>query len=376
MSDTIFLIQRTLPDDTTKKAQAVVSPDTVKKELHVAGNKDTAKIVKDSPESTKTTTQNARNTTPQQPATPKPVAQNTTAEQPAAPAQLQQEQQPLSQKDTTQSVPLHPPYIYHSDDMVQYEEIQLFNLDSLITANDSVFYHKSLLRGHSYAKKDTVAEVRHNNQQPMWVFLTLMLVMFIFGRMISNYKGRKSDILLSPFSRLSLKTLLNERAVNKVTVNLLINFLYSVLLSLAEFFVIRHFGATITGTPALDYLVLLAGTFLFIYIRVLLVKFIGSVFNYKISTGAYVLNQSICNLLCGILLVPALLLGFYSGLNATALLYVLTVIVVLMFLIRVVRGSVLMLAESQFSKIYMLYYMFVIEIVPVLVIAKWITLNM
>ena len=194
--------------------------------------------------------------------------------------------------------------------------------------------------------------MRHNNQQPMWVFLTLMLVMFIFGRMISNYKGRKSDILLSPFSRLSLKTLLNERAVNKVTVNLLINFLYSVLLSLAEFFVIRHFGATITGTPALDYLVLLAGTFLFIYIRVLLVKFIGSVFNYKISTGAYILNQSICNLLCGILLVPALLLGFYSGLNATALLYVLTVIVVLMFLIRVVRGSVLMLATMFFRSAF------------------------
>ena len=72
-------------------------------------------------------------------------------------------------------------------------------------------------------------------------------------------------------------------------------------------------------------------------IRVLLVKFIGSVFNYKISTGAYILNQSICNLLCGILLVPALLLGFYSGLNATALLYVLTAIVVLMKLVVLAR---------------------------------------
>ena len=36
MSDTIFLIQRNLPDDTTKKSNAVASPDTVRKDLHVA----------------------------------------------------------------------------------------------------------------------------------------------------------------------------------------------------------------------------------------------------------------------------------------------------------------------------------------------------
>ena len=139
---------------------------------------------------------------------------------------------------------------------------------------------------------------------------------------------------------------------------------------------IIHFGVSITGHPVLDILVLEAFTFVFIYARVLLVRFIGSVFNYKISIGAYVLNQSICNLLCGMLLVPALLLGFYSGLDTTALLYILTIIISVMFLIRVVRGSLLMLSESQFSKIYMLYYMFVIEIVPVVVVAKWITLNM
>lgn len=369
MSDTIFLIQRNLPDDTTKKAQTTVSLDSAKKDLHVVKQDTTSK------DTAQTTIKKVQNNVAQKPVPATPVAQNTVmAERPAV-AQVQPEPQETLRKDTV-SVPLYPPYLYHIDDTVHHGEIELFNIDSLLTANDSVFYHKSILRGHSYAKKDTAAEVRHNNQQPMWVFLTLMLTMFILGRMISNYKGRKSDILLSPFSRLSLKTLLNERAVNKVTVNLLINFLYSVLLSLAEFFVIRHFNVTLTGNQALDYLVLEAFTFLFIYVRVLLVKFIGSVFNYKISTGAYILNQSICNLLCGILLVPALLLGFYSGLNATALLYALTIIVVLMFLLRVVRGSVLMLAESQFSKVYMLYYMFVIEIVPVLVIAKWISLNM
>jgi hypothetical protein len=199
--------------------------------------------------------------------------------------------------------------------------------------------------------------------------------MFVLGRMVTHYKGRKSNVILSPFSRTSLKTLLNERAVNKVSVNLLIDFLYSVLLSLSEFFVIRNFGVVITGTPVLDFIVLVGVTFLFIYIRVMLVKFIGSVFNYKISTSVYILNQSICNLLCGMLLVPALLLGFYSGLSFTALLYTITAIITVMFLIRVVRGSVIMLSESQFSKIYMLYYMFVIEILPLLVIAKWIMLN-
>ena len=370
MSDTIFLIQRNLPDDTTKKSNAVASPDTLKKDLHVA-KKDTAQHNKDT---AKTSIKKVQNNVAQQPATPKPVAQNVVVAEHPAVAPVQLEPQETLRQDTA-NVPLYPPYIYHIDDTVQYEQIQLFDLDSLLTANDSVFYHRSLFRGHAYVAKDNATQQRVGNDTPLWVFATIILVMFLLGRLFSNYKGRKSDILLSPFSRRSLKTLLNERTINKVSVGLMVDFLYSVLITLAEFFVIRHFGVSLFGKPWVDVLVLEVFTFVFIYVRVLLVKFIGSVFNYKISTGAYILNQSICNLLCGMLLVPALLLGFYSGLNATALLYILTAVVLLMFLIRVVRGSVLMLSESKFSKIYMLYYMFVIEIVPVVVVAKWITLN-
>lgn len=369
MSDTIFLIHRNLPDDTTKKSNTVASSDTVKKDLHVA-SKDT--VVKKAKTDTVRTVkaEKARTTADSQ----RPVKHETMTELPTQPAAEQSVATDMAVD--TQAVPLYPPYVFHIDDTVQYEQIQLFDLDSLLTANDSVFYHRSLFKGHIYEPKSSATPQRHSADVPMWVFLAIVLVACLLGRVVSRYKGSKTDIILSPFRRLGLKSLLNERTMNNPSVNLLVDFLYSVLLTLSEFFVINHFGVTITGTPILDCLLLEGITFVFIYARIMLVKFIGSVFNYKISTSAYVLNQSICNLLCGILLVPALLVAFYSSLDSTALLYVLTVIIVVMFLVRVVRGSLLMLSESQFSKIYMLYYMFVIELVPVLVIGKWITLQM
>ncbi len=374
MNDDIFLIHRTVPDDTTKKAKTMVASDTAKKDSQVVGTQATAIYKAETDTSIKSTKKKASSDTTAV-ATSASNLKITEAQAKITHYQQIVQSEGRQSKDTAQLVPMYPPYLYHIGDKVQYYEIQLFNLDSLITSHDSVFYHKSIFREHNYTVKDIVTPERVSKGHPIWVFLVIMFVMFVLGRMVTHYKGRKSNVILSPFSRTSLKTLLNERAVNKVSVNLLIDFLYSVLLSLSEFFVIRNFGVVITGTPVLDFIVLVGVTFLFIYIRVMLVKFIGSVFNYKISTSVYILNQSICNLLCGMLLVPALLLGFYSGLSFTALLYTITAIITVMFLIRVVRGSVIMLSESQFSKIYMLYYMFVIEILPLLVIAKWIMLN-
>ncbi len=377
MTDTHFFLQPQVPPDTVKKNTAPAPVDTAKKSVDqaVGTNTETQKHKTDSSSAkphagqatvpatvVKLSDQQHVVAAPEpQHVVPQPVAETDIA---AAPT------------DTMQVLPMHPPYIYHFDNSLEDSEIQLYNIDSLLTANDSVFFHSSLFTGHSGVPASFNTKQRPDNNPPVWVFVTVVLVALLLGKVYSGYKGRKIDLLLSPFRRFSLRSLLNERAVNKASENLFVNFLYSVLLSLAGFFVIRHFGVSLTGKPWMDMLVIEAFTFVFIYVRVLLVKFIGSVFNYKISTGGYILNQSICNLICGILLVPVLLLGFYSGLDAAVMLYALTVVISVMFLIRVVRGSLLMLSESQFSKIYMLYYMFVIEIVPVVVVAKWITLNM
>lgn len=376
MTDTYFFWQPQVPPDTVKKNTAPATVDTTKKSVDqtVGTSAEAPKHKTDS---------SAAKPHAEQAATPTPVAKPaeqqhvvaTPEPQHVAPQVVAETDIAAAPADTMQVLPMHPPYLYHFDNSLEDNEIRLYNIDSLLTANDSVFFHRSLFTGHSGVPASFNAKQRPDSNPPVWVFVTVVLVALLLGKVFSGYKGRKVDLLLSPFRRFSLRTLLNERAVNKASENLFVNFLYSVLLSLAGFFVIRHFGVSLTGKSWVDMLVLEAFTFVFIYARVLLVKFIGSVFNYKISTGGYILNQSICNLICGILLVPVLLLGFYSGLDATVLLYVLTIVISVMFLIRVVRGSMLMLSESQFSKIYMLYYMIVIEIVPVIVVAKWITLN-
>ena len=369
MSSTIFLIQKAVADDTTKKANAVAQPDTVKKDLQVSHGKDTVQQ-KNRTDTTTTAMGDSLPATAAKPKAPEPKAEAIIIQQP-----VEDRQTTTTATADTAEPPLYPPYIYHIDDTAQYADIQLYNIDSLITAHDSAFYHRSLFKGHLYEPQNIATPPRTNGAPPAWVFLSIIVVSFLLGTVFSRYKGDKSDILLSPFSRLGLKNLMGDRAINKFSANLLVNFLYSVMFTLSEFFVIRHFGITLTGTPELDCLLLEGFTFVFIYSRIILVRFIGSVFNYKISTGAYVLNQSVCNLLSAMLLAPALLIAFYSGFNGEVLLYTLTAIILVMFLIRMVRGSLLMLSESQFSKIYMLYYMIVIEVVPILVVGKWISLN-
>ena len=379
MNDGAMLTYRLFDGDTNKNVKAVVPQDTAKKSQVVVKKQDTVKTAVPGDTSSKTIAPAVPSEIVNRPETLAPSPQVVT------PAVVVPVPQPVAEtvmvNDTVQSSDslqfMHPPYLYHFDDSMQADAVTLFDLDSLMATHSNTVFKKSLFTGHSHTPANDNLIAKHPTTQPSWIFLAFILIAVLLIRILSifrNNSSRHPDIF-RVHNGTSMKMLTRDDIVSP-WLSFLIEILYVTLLSMAIFFVATLYDVHITTTPVVDLFILMGAAFVFIYLRILLVRGIGAVFNYKLSIAAYSMNQSLCNLLSSLLLLPALLLAYYSNFSHDVMLYVLAGLVTLMFIVRFVRGSMLMLSESRLSKIYMLYYMFVIEVVPILVIGKWITLQM
>ena len=124
------------------------------------------------------------------------------------------------------------------------------------------------------------------------------------------------------------------------------------------------------NTGILNYLIVWMSMFLFVLLKIGIMRLLGNVFNCNISTAAYIANTDIYNVLSTAVLIPMVLTACYSNLPVMNMIYVMGIFAAAMFVFRLLRGTVLIFAESQISKLYLFYYAVVVEIVPLLILGK------
>jgi hypothetical protein len=123
----------------------------------------------------------------------------------------------------------------------------------------------------------------------------------------------------------------------------------------------------------LFYVALLAGLFLG---RILLANFVGHIFSVRDLLREYLYMGFTYNKLLGILFVPVnFILAFTSGiLNEVSFYIALTILGILIFM-KIVRGIVFSREKRIFS-FYLFLYLCALEIVPLLLLYKWLSTMM
>jgi len=207
--------------------------------------------------------------------------------------------------------------------------------------------------------------------QPDWI---LALLLFCFAliawvRVFANL--RMNQVMKTPFARRFVNQLTREGNLFSERISLALGTVYTLSFILLlymgyEMLVRLHYPLGLNSFTF--YLVLGAGLLLFWTIKVLLIRFLSSVFRTRQTTREYLLNILIFNLIAGVLLLPVLVLTVY--LKSYFFLYTGIGIIVLMYIFRFFRGFVIGISLTKFSYLFLFLYLCTLEILPLVVLLK------
>lgn len=109
----------------------------------------------------------------------------------------------------------------------------------------------------------------------------------------------------------------------------------------------------------------------FSLLKILVIWLISVTFKNKETAKEYIQNILIYNLVTGMLLLPVLVFIIYT--YHELFLYLAGVLVLFMIFLRFIRGVAIGLSDSKFSLIHLFLYLCTLEILPLLVAAKFLS---
>ena len=252
--------------------------------------------------------------------------------------------------------------------------------DYLLLCNDSVFapyaadslttYRESMFAESTLRSPSNEPTTRNEVQGFDWMFYVVILLLTIISIYINQIRFSLKDIFMSLFDQRVLSRVEREHNVkSRNLIPMTIIYLASVSSVITQLACMES-GIRLTVSIPIFYLATLGVINLFILIRNALIRMIGSIFEDNESVQLYLTSSHLFYLVGGILLTPLQLLVYFAGEARTAALYTSIGIIAIILIVRFIRGIQLILTNSKTSKLYLFYYLCILEIVPILAMAK------
>lgn len=271
-----------------------------------------------------------------------------------------------------------PTYIYKeeeiADSLVENIDFQNYVIRILNDSFPRPEYRPCLLQEKTYFfnRNMKLEAMNKGNAVPDWTFLLFFALFAFIAVLFRFFRYRSFEILKSCFSKKSFEIM--TKSANALLYPA--SFIFFPLISLLVYSGIKYFEIPIEimGVKPVDwqlYLGILICSMTFIGIKLLLVKFFGSLFRNKDISKYYVLNQLIyCFLDALILFLPVALSLFAEQYQREYCIIVSCGIFVILSLIRAVRGLYLVFSFSKGSRIYLFCYLCIVEFLPLFIVAK------
>ena len=273
--------------------------------------------------------------------------------------------------DADSLIQQQPFYLW--DTMVQPVEVEEpdlgIPLDSIFKAVDhpEPMLHKSLFTHHGMPMKHTQLQERPVTDAPAWIFvllLALTVLVFVFH---SFRKIKFGELLKATVDHRTMDRMTRECNLIRPPQFIPICLLLSATLGMAVF------NAAMSHTGILGYLTITTALALGYLLRNSVLRLLGNVFDNKEAISTYITSNYTYHLVLTTALIPLLFLATYLPWGSDIALYSAFGITALTFLVRVIRSGNLFLTISKSLRFYLFYYLCTVEIVPILILIKWIT---
>lgn len=238
---------------------------------------------------------------------------------------------------------------------------------------DSIEQRESVFTGHTLQKESPEEIPRESTLSTDWIFGSLLGILLLIGVIIRITSCKFKEFFPTLFAiKSGIASYIAERNVVKVFVYLV----YALSAGLLIYFLMRNSSEILF--PNIKNQILLYLTFSGIFAGLILLKsgiirILGSIFETQEISKIYIQNILSYSFVISVLLSISLFLLYFSDSSAQhVILYVLLIILGLLLLVRIIVGFKIVLFESKFSKPYLFYYLCIIEILPILVLAKYV----
>jgi hypothetical protein len=274
--------------------------------------------------------------------------------------------------------------------MMESQQTLISNDTALVTIPSDRFLkacHDTTIEGQSIIYKDK-AEIRsfftghllkanriqhhnYNLYQPDWI-LALLIVCFILQAWVQFvYRKRFRQLVLAPFSKRFLNQLVRDGNLFNERLSLALGIIYFISISLLIYEVNDLLLEGQIPPPLKEFsffLIIMLLLFFFWIIKVTGIRMLGMVFKTENTTGMYLLNVLVINIITGMVLIPLLVLVIY--LKSVFLLYITLFIIILSLLFLFVRGFLIGLSLTKFSYLFLFVYLCTLEILPLIILIK------
>jgi hypothetical protein len=212
------------------------------------------------------------------------------------------------------------------------------------------------------------SEIKNN-----WIFW-ILLGGFVVLTIVRYYHEKRLRLFgTSIYKRSAAIQLIRESPIysHRSFFPMLLIYIISVTLLIYQSVEIFSPGSTEGIKTLLVFLLFLGIYVVFSLLKISVIWLISVTFKNKETAKEYIQNILIYNLVTGILLLPLLLLIIYT--YHELFLYVAGGLVLIMIFLRFIRGITIGLSDSKFSLFHLFLYLCTLEILPLLVAAKFLS---
>jgi hypothetical protein len=238
-------------------------------------------------------------------------------------------------------------------------------------------YKKSLFTEHILpAFSKNPQNIITNNSD--WLLGVFILCFVLVASAKVFFSRRLGQILKAFISPTSINQLARDGNIFNESISFILSAVFFISLSVLICEGIQHYlGPKFLNTP--NYIlfgVVLLFLLFFYLIKKVLIKTIGFIFHTKRESRDYQLNTLIFNIIAGLFILPISFLLYYSPPNEANWLFLFSVVVLgLVVIYRLFRSFMIGISLSKFSVFYLLLYLCIVEILPILIILKVIKSN-
>lgn len=243
--------------------------------------------------------------------------------------------------------------------------------DSLFAATDSTApaLHKSLFTHHELQVQHTYETTLNRQSTSGWFLLVILISALLTILYLRAKQITAAALFRASVDHRSLERILREENLTHKADLFPIALLFAIPLALIIYYNIMPSDINF-WTAAIQYLAIWLGIVAIYFLRNGTLRLLGNAFDNSESVGLYISSNYFYHIAYTAACTILAFFICYTDIAGHHFLIVLGVIIGILFLCRMIRGLNLILTLSKTPKLYLFYYLCILEIVPILVLAK------